>query len=131
VLDMVGQTFNSVVGEALPCSVGPSCSWQAAMAGGWVYAPDYEPTGEELFATGAGANKGSYSNPAMNNLIGATTTSGSLTGYHTFATYAGQQLPVIWMPNSYEVMAVSKKLHGVVFNPLQTLLPEYWYYAKS
>lgn len=64
-------------------------------------------------------------------LIAATTTSGSLTGYHTYATYAAQQLPAIWIPNSYEVMAVSKKLHGVAFNPLQTLLPEYWYYTKS
>jgi peptide/nickel transport system substrate-binding protein len=131
VLNTVGQTFNTIVGEALPCPVKPSCSWQASMAGGWVYAPDYEPTGEELFATGAGANKGSYSDPTMNRLINATTTSGNIATYHTFATYAAQQLPFIWMPNSYGVMAVSKKLHGVAFNPLGTLLPEYWYYTKS
>ena len=101
------------------------------MAGGWVYAPDYEPTGEELFATGAGANKGSYSNPTMDRLIADTTTSGNIAAYHTFATYAAQELPFIWMPNSYNVMAVSKNLHGVAFNPLDTLLPEYWYYTKS
>ena len=130
-LSTVGQTFNTIVGEALPCPVGPSCSWQAAMAGGWVYAPDYEPTGEELFATGAGANKGSYSDPTMDKLIASTTTSGSLATYQAFATYAAQQLPYIWMPNSYDVMAVSKNLHGVSFNPLGTLLPEYWYYTKS
>jgi hypothetical protein len=29
------------------------------------------------------------------------------------------------------VFAVSKNLHGVVFNPLQTLMPEYWYLTKS
>jgi hypothetical protein len=35
------------------------------------------------------------------------------------------------MPNSPMVMAVSKNLRGVLFNPLQTLLPEYWYLTKS
>jgi hypothetical protein len=25
------------------------------------------------------------------------------------------------------VMAVSKHVHGVVFNPLENLLPEYWH----
>ncbi len=131
VLNTVGQAFNTIVGEALPCPTGPSCSWQAANAGGWVYAPDYEPTGEELFATGASANKGSYSDPTMDKLITATTTSGSLATYHTYATYAAEQLPDIWMPNSYGVMATSSKLRGVAFNPLGTLLPEYWYYTKS
>jgi hypothetical protein len=42
-----------------------------------------------------------------------------------------KELPVIWMPSSYQVMSVSKDLQGVAFNPLQTLLPEYWYYTKS
>ncbi len=130
ILNTIGQTFNTIAGEALPCS-GSSCTWQAAMAGGWVYAPDYEPTGEELFATGAGANKGSYSDHTMDKLIAATGTSGSLSVYHTYATYGAEQLPYIWMPNSYGVMAVTKDLHGVAFNPLETLLPEYWYYTKS
>jgi peptide/nickel transport system substrate-binding protein len=131
ILNTVGQTFNTIVGEALACPVGPSCSWQAAMAGGWEYAPDYEPTGGELFTAGAGANKGSYSSPTMNRLINETHASGSLATYHTYATYAAQQLPYIWMPDHYDVMAVSKNLHGVAFNPLDTLLPEYWYYTKS
>ena len=35
------------------------------------------------------------------------------------------------MPNRpYSVQAVSSKLHGVTFNPLYTLLPEYWYFTK-
>ena len=29
------------------------------------------------------------------------------------------------------MMAVSQNLHGVVFNPLQTLMPEYWYLTRS
>ena len=34
------------------------------------------------------------------------------------------------MPNPYFVQAVSNKLHGVTFNPLYTLLPEYWHFTK-
>ena len=126
VVDAVGQSFNTIIGEALPSNK----SWQAAMYGSWVYAPDYEPTGGELFATGAGSNGGSYSDPTMDNLINLTHTSGSLAVYHTYATFAAEQLPYIWMPDGYHVDAVAKNLHGVVFNPLSTLLPEYWYLTK-
>jgi peptide/nickel transport system substrate-binding protein len=131
IINAVGQTFNTIIGAAVPCSPGPSCSWQASMVGGWTYGPDYEPTGEEVFGTGAGANKGNYNKPLMNKLTAETNTSGSLAVYHTFATYAAEQLPYIWMPNSAQVNEVSKNLHGVVFNPLQTLMPEYWYLTKS
>jgi hypothetical protein len=34
------------------------------------------------------------------------------------------------MPDSYHVIAVAKNLHGVVQHPLNTLLPEYWYFTK-
>jgi peptide/nickel transport system substrate-binding protein len=131
IINAVGETFNTIIGAATPCSPGPSCSWQASMVGGWTYGPDYEPTGEEVFATGAGANKGSYSDSVMNSMIAQTNTSNSLPVYRSYATYAAEQLPYIWMPNSAIVMAVSKNLHGVVFNPLQTLMPEYWYLTKS
>jgi len=131
IINMVGETFNTIIGTAVPCSAGPSCTWQASMVGGWTYGPDYEPTGEEVFSTGAGANKGSYNNAQMNKLIAETNTSNSLSIYHTFATYASEQLPYIWMPDLAQVMAVSKNVHGVVFNPLQTLMPEYWYLTKS
>jgi peptide/nickel transport system substrate-binding protein len=129
VINANGETFDAIIGADIPCS-GSSCSWQASMVGGWVYGPDYEPTGEEIFATGATANKGSYSNPTMNNLIAETNKSGSLALYHEFANYAAEQLPYIWMPNSATVYAVSSDLHGVTFNPLQTMMPEYWYLSK-
>ncbi len=125
-INAIGQTFNTIIGEAVPSNK----SWQGAMYGSWVYAPDYEPTGEELFATGAGSNGGSYSDPTMDKLINETNTSGSMSVFDTYATYAAQQLPYIWMPTSYNVVAVAKNLHGVVQNPLSTLLPEYWYLSK-
>jgi peptide/nickel transport system substrate-binding protein len=125
-VNIVGQTFNTIIGEAVPTNP----AWQGSMYGLWIFSPDYEPTGESLFATGAGSNSGSYSDPTMDNLIAATTTSGSISTYHTFANYAATQLPFIYMPLNYGIQGVSAKLHGVVFNPLQTLLPEYYYFTK-
>ena len=126
-VNIVGQTFNTIISEAVPTNP----SWQGAGIGDlWVYSPDYEPTGEELFATGAGSNSGSYSDPTMDNLINATQTSSSIAAYHAFANYAAQQLPFIYMPLTYPVQAVNSTLHGVAFNPLQTLLPEYYYFTK-
>ena len=30
---------------------------------GWIFAPDYYPSGEAIFQTGAGSNSGDYSDP--------------------------------------------------------------------
>ena len=125
-VNIVGKTFNSVIGEAIPTNK----TWQGAMYGLWIYSPDYEPTGEALFATGAGSNSGAYSDPTMDRLINATETSGSIATYHTFANYAAAQLPFIYMPLNYNIQAVSSKLHGVIFNPLQTELPEFYHFTK-
>jgi peptide/nickel transport system substrate-binding protein len=125
-VNVVGQTFDTVIGEAVPTS----SSWQGAMYGLWIYSPDYEPTGEELFATGAGSNGGAYSDPKMDSLIDATETSSSIATYHAFANYAATQLPYIYMPLNYGIQAVKSNLHGVIFNPLQTELPEYYYFTK-
>jgi peptide/nickel transport system substrate-binding protein len=125
-INIVGQTFNTIIGASVPTNP----AWQGSMYGLWVYSPDYEPTGETLFATGAGSNSGSYSDPTMDKLIAATTTSSSISTYHNFANYAAMQLPFIYMPLPYGVQGVTANLHGVVFNPLQTLLPEYYYFTK-
>ena len=133
-INIVGQSFNSIIGESLPCApMGPKCTVQVFAYGGWGFdGPGFEPTGEPLFATGAGSNSGNYSDPTMDNLINATHTSSSLAVFHKFATYAAQQLPFLWSPNPepYRIQAVSSKLHGVTFSPLFTMLPEYWYFTS-
>ena len=111
--------------------MGPKCNVQVFAFGGWAFnGPGFEPTGEPLFATGAGSNSGNYSDPKMDQLITATHTSSSLSTFYNYATYGAQQLPFIWNPNSYGIQAVSNKLQGVTFNALYTLLPEYWHFTK-
>ena len=125
-INVVGKTFTEVAGEAVPSNT----SWQGAQYGLWIFAPDYLPTGESLFQTGAGSNGGSYTDPTMDGLINATETSGSISVFHNFANYAAIQLPYIYTPLNYGVYAANSKLHGVVYNPLQTYLPEYYYFTK-
>ena len=133
-VNLVGQSFNTIIGEAAPCApMGPKCNVQVFAYGGWSFdGPGFEPTGEPLFATGAGSNSGNYSDPTMDKLIGETHTSSSLSVFDQYATYAAQQLPYLWVPvpNPYEIVAVNNKLHDVAYNAMFTLLPEYWYFTK-
>ena len=132
-INIVGQSFNTIVGESAPCApMGSKCAVQVFAYGGWGFdGPGYEPTGEPLFATGAGSNSGNYSNPTMDNLINLTHTSSSLSDFYKYATYAAQQLPYLWSPNpDPPVEAVSSKLHGVTFSPVFNMYPEYWYFTS-
>jgi len=131
---LVGQSFDTIIGESAPCApMGPKCNIQVFSYGGWGFdGPGFEPTGEPLFATGAGSNSGNYSDPTMDKLIDETHTSSSLAVFHKYATYAAEQLPFMWVPEPepFAVQAITSKLKNVTFSPLFTLLPEYWYFTK-
>jgi peptide/nickel transport system substrate-binding protein len=131
---LVGQSFDTIIGQSLPCApMGPKCNVQVFAYGGWGFdGPGFEPTGEPLFATGAGSNSGNYSDPTMDKLIQETHTSNSLAVFHQYATYGAEQLPFLWIPqpNPFQIQAVTSKLHNVTFSPMFTLLPEYWYFTK-
>ena len=120
-------SFNTVLGNAVPCSSTDSaCSWTLEnWGGGWIFAPDYYPTGEAIFQTNAGSNSGDYSNTTNDNNIQKTiSTNQSLTQYEN---YLAKQLPVVWQPNSVAVVEVKKSLKNVApFDPLQQLTPERW-----
>ena len=105
----------------------------ANWGGGWLFSPDYLPTGEEIFATGAGSNQGDYSDPTNDQLIrrdepellaqrsstsGRTTSPSSCrsSGSHLLAGEA----------------EISNKIGGVLpINALDNLTPEYWYFKAS
>jgi peptide/nickel transport system substrate-binding protein len=130
-INLVPQSFNTIIGETTPCSPGPKCTWDILNFGGWNFnGPGFEPTGEPLFETGASSNPGSYSDSQEDKLINETHTSSSLGVFDQYAAYTAQQLPFIWLPNAYAIQAVSSKLANVNFNPLFTWLPEYWNFTK-
>jgi peptide/nickel transport system substrate-binding protein len=116
------QGFNTAVST---CTNEDICSWGA----GWIYAPDYYPSGESLFANGGSFNVGNYLDTQMDTLItGTTSGNDTLTNYET---YAAQQLPVLYVPNPTGSGEISKSLKSTIgfqANPLGNLMPEYLYF---
>ncbi len=129
------EPFDQVIGTAVPCTMsqGSKCAWEFLnWGGGWVYSPDYEPTGEEIFATGAGSNSGNYNDTMNNTLIRATNVSSSATVFDTWENYLSKQLPVVFQPNpAAAIDEISDQLGGVTpVNALLNLTPEYWYFKS-
>jgi peptide/nickel transport system substrate-binding protein len=121
-------SFNTVLGVAVPCTAGTkACSWELENWGaGWIFAPDYYPTGESIFQTGAGSNSGSYSDPTNDaNILATNVTQVPLT---TYENYLAEQLPAIFQPNQASSLTeIQKGLKGVTpQNPLWEINPEAW-----
>ncbi len=117
-------SFDVVAGQAVPSNHG----WDLADYGLWVFQPDYYPTGEALFETGAGANGGSYSNATANALIKATDFSPDNAFFARYENYLAAQLPCLWQPTQVLVDEVSKALAGVApLSAVGTILPETWH----
>jgi peptide/nickel transport system substrate-binding protein len=118
-----------VVSTAAACQPGPGCGWQMAQWGSpsWIW-PSAFPSGEAIFATGAGVNAGSYSDPANDANIAAVETSGSSASMDRYENYLGQQLPVLWLPNTFnQVSAIKTSLAGAdQQSPLLFITPEQW-----
>ncbi len=129
---LVANTFPTVISNyAPPCATGQPCTVEEGWwGGGWEYSPDYYPSGEVLFATGAGSNAGNYSNAKADTLIAQTTNTN--TNLDAYQNYLSKQVPVVWQPNAdYALTEVANKLRGVApQNPFANLFPEYWYYVK-
>ncbi|MCU1491050.1 MAG: hypothetical protein JWM85_2455 [Acidimicrobiaceae bacterium] len=126
---LTSGSFNTVIGSALPTNKGWDFeNWGA----GWIYAPDFYPTGELLFQTGAGSNAGGYSNAHNDALIAATDFKPGLANMMQWENYLANQLPVVFQPNvANPIDEIQKSLKGATpLNPLQAVTPENWYFTK-
>jgi peptide/nickel transport system substrate-binding protein len=121
------QTFNTVIGNAVACTPGPSCTWSYEQwGGGWIFAPDTYPTGETLFGKGSTANYGSYFSSKNETLINQTISKGvNLTQWED---YLAKQLPVVFEPDpASSLTEINKKLTGVTpQNVYWDVQPENW-----
>jgi len=133
-LTLEGKSFGDVISTAAtPCTPGKACPWDIAnWGGGWSYSPDYYPTGEEIFATGAASNFGLYSDKVNDANIELTNTSSSLQSLYTYENYLAKQVPDIWQPEPpYELTEVGKNVCGVVpQNVLLFWVAQDWYFCK-
>ncbi|MFC9681166.1 peptide ABC transporter substrate-binding protein [Streptomyces sp. NPDC056948] len=120
---------NSVLSQTPQCKANqPVCSWQLSFfgtAGSW-YFPAF-PTGDSLFQTGGGSNFGSYSNPEVDKLISASTTSSSNQAIQKYSEALAKDLPVIWLPEPvYQISVVRKGLGGFSQDSLANFHPAQW-----
>jgi peptide/nickel transport system substrate-binding protein len=129
-VSLKAQPFNTVAGAIAPCSKGAACPGQLSYWGsGYVYLPNFYPTGELLFRCPAYNN---YCNPQMDVVINTTLSSNSLTDLHAYDSYAAQQVPEIFMPLAdYQISVISSTLHGAgPQDILQYIYPENWYRTR-
>ena len=132
-INLTAAPFDTVIDNALPTNH----SWDMEFwGGGWIYSPDYDPTGDELWScTGSGASvqyagsdSGGYCDPQAQSDILATETSSAVQATYTYEDYLAKQLPVIWMPTAYaQLSEINKDLKGTgPQDPLLNIYPENW-----
>jgi peptide/nickel transport system substrate-binding protein len=147
VLDLTEHTWAQVAGAAVDCGPGGSarpgaaqCNWTAEDWGaGWIFLPDYLPTGEPIFYTGSAADYEGWSDARTNALIAATITapaSQSQAALDAYENYIIQQVPVVFIPTATgdpvpaSVQLTSQHLGGYSNNLFALLTPENWYLTK-
>jgi peptide/nickel transport system substrate-binding protein len=131
------KSFQEVLTDAFGphCVANKPCPWVVAdWGGGWIYAPDYYPTGEALFLSGAGSNAGDYSNTTADSLINLTNTSSSINALYNYENYMATNLPVLYQPEVEAFWEVAKNVCGALPDPLNIMAaptPEYWHFCKA
>jgi peptide/nickel transport system substrate-binding protein len=131
-LNLTTAPFNTVLANAVPCNVGPSCTWQMENWGeGWSFGPDFYPTGESIFETGSGINEGSYSNSINDANINLTHTISGVAILDKYENYLAKQLPDVWQPDpDFQISEVKDTLKGVTQSAILNFTPEYWTLSK-
>lgn len=117
---------NTVLGNEVPCPKG--CSWEMEDYGlGWIYYPDFYPTGEETFASGASSNAGLFHTATNDRLIFQTdSTHATLT---TYEDWLARQLPVVWEPQAETLYEFHKGITHSPMDPLQNNTPATWHWS--
>ncbi|MGD0054737.1 MAG: ABC transporter substrate-binding protein [Acidimicrobiales bacterium] len=131
-LNLTSAPFDTIITNAAPCNEGPTCTWEMEnWGGGWTFGPDFEPTGETLFATDSGFNEGRYSDATNDANINATHVVSGISVFYKYENYLADQLPVIWQPApDYQISAISSSVKGVTQSPEENFTPEDWTISK-
>jgi peptide/nickel transport system substrate-binding protein len=133
-LDEVTQTtIEQTIEPCAPSSA--ACSWELGQYGtAWLFEPDHYPSGDEIFQTGALGNVNNYSDPAVDKLITATTTtpgSGAQAALDAYADQVRLQLPDFWQPSPGTLVTAASNLRGFAPNAYGFINPEEWYFTKA
>ena len=128
---LLGESFSDVVNWAFDVN---GESWQMADWGIWTFAPDYLPTGDTLFESGAPNNAGQYSSAKDDQLINATLDARSASAFqsamYTWQKYLAGQLPVVYQPDAPTLIETIKGLNIGPQNSALDITPEMWFYRR-
>jgi peptide/nickel transport system substrate-binding protein len=140
-INLVGELFSTIIGtDYYPCEEDASCAKFVAAdwGGGWVYDPDFLPTGEPLFGctgtnpdTAASADSSSYCSAENNNLIKLSTTSAGKQSLFNYENYLAKQVPVFYQPETAQLTEVIDHFYVGPQNVFDDLNPESWYWEKG
>jgi peptide/nickel transport system substrate-binding protein len=133
-LNLQPEPINQVtsVAAANCVAVKTPCNWDMANFEGFTFSPDYLPTGDVLYLTGATSNYGGYSNAENDAMIEKTLTSPDLSYMYAWQDYLAMQLPFEWQPfPAYQLTEVANNLKGVTpQSSTLSITPESWYFVK-
>jgi peptide/nickel transport system substrate-binding protein len=133
-LNIEPQPINQVtsVAAANCVAVKVSCDWDMANFEGFTFSPDYLPTGDVLYKTGATSNYGAYSDAQNDAMIEKTLLSSNLSYMYSWQDYLAKQLPFEWQPfPAYQITEVANNLKGALpQSPTLGINPENWYFVK-
>jgi peptide/nickel transport system substrate-binding protein len=115
------ETFDAVIAA----DTSASTSWDMYTGSGWEYAPDYYPSGEDLWLTGDPENVGNYNNATANKDIIGTLTGG--VSMNTYENFMVNNSPVVWNTWNPSVNEHQKDIGGYVFEDTSNMNPELWY----
>jgi peptide/nickel transport system substrate-binding protein len=141
-LNLSQAPVSSILGKVYDgCTAAKPCNdWDLDMLDytfDWVYGPDFFPSGEQNFLTGASSNPGDYSSSTNDANIKLTTTatshSAGIAALFKYQDYLVKQLPVVWMPNEYSQLTMYKSdLKGVVPQSiLDFIFPQYYSFKSK
>ena len=109
-----------------------SCNWDFAAWGGATFSPDYLPTGDVYYYSGAATNSGGYNDAENDALINKTLLSGNMSYMYAWEDYLSKQLAQVWQPApAFQLTEVAGNLKGAL--PQSSTLsinPENWYFVK-
>jgi peptide/nickel transport system substrate-binding protein len=134
-IELHAKTFNYLIAnfnDADPSTAKHTNDWGISNYGGFGY--DFYPTSDGVFNTQGTFNAGAYSSPTADALIKSSVHATNPSAVITEASFLTRDIPVLFMPNSDYIWAVSKRVGGSAssFLALTELvqLPQFWYLTK-
>jgi peptide/nickel transport system substrate-binding protein len=127
--------LNQLLADTTVCAgtetISSRCTWQInyLVSPRFLYEPDFYPSGEDIYATGAADSGDGYSDPQVDASIKATEAEGAgISALKSYENLIVKLVPTLFMPTPpVQVSAIRKVLGGTLpQDPMLNIYPEQW-----